>query len=132
MTTCAGPRKRCAEAAKKGAQIVCLPELFRTQYFCQRKTRPCSIWPRPFQAHHRRAGVIAREEKVVVVTSVFERRTRGLYHNTAAVLATDGTITGIYRKMHIPDDPLYYEKYYFTPETWGSRPSIRSLPASAR
>jgi len=112
--------QKVREAAKKGAQIVCLPELFRTQYFCQREDTALFDLAETIPGPTTDAlAVIAREEKVVVVTSVFERRTRGLYHNTAAVLATDGTITGIYRKMHIPDDPLYYEKYYFTPGDLG-------------
>jgi len=112
--------RKVREAAKKGAQIVCLPELFRTQYFCQREDTALFDLAESIPGPTTDAlAVVAREEKIVIVTSVFEKRSRGLYHNTAAVLATDGSITGIYRKMHIPDDPLYYEKYYFTPGDLG-------------
>src|SRR3954463_2427126 len=108
------------EAAKKGAQIVCLPELFQTQYFCQREDTAlfdlAESIPGPAT---KKIGDLARELGVVVVASLFERRAPGLYHNTAAVLDETGTLKGIYRKMHIPDDPLYYEKYYFTPGDLG-------------
>jgi len=114
--------QKVREAAKKGAQIVCLPELFRTQYFCQREDTALFDLAETIPGPTTDAlAAIAREEKIAIVTSVFEHRARGLYHNTAAVLATDGAITGIYRKMHIPDDPLYYEKYYFTPGDLGFR-----------
>jgi N-carbamoylputrescine amidase len=110
------------EAAKKGAQIVCLPELFRTQYFCQREDHALFDLAEPIPGPTTEAlAAIARESKIVIVASVFERRASGLYHNTAAVLDADGTIKGIYRKMHIPDDPLYYEKFYFTPGDLGFR-----------
>ncbi len=107
---------RVLDAAKNGAQIICLPELFRSQYFCQ--TEDCNIFdlaesiPGPSTE---RLSAIAKEQKVTVLASLFERRAPGLYHNTLVVLGQDGEITGKYRKMHIPDDPLYYEKYYFTP-----------------
>jgi len=110
------------EAAKKGAQIICLPELFRTQYFCQREDHSLFDLAEPIPGPTTEAlAPVARENKVVIVASVFERRARGLYHNTAVVLDADGTIKGIYRKMHIPDDPLYYEKFYFTPGDLGFR-----------
>jgi len=110
------------EAAKKGADIVCLPELFRTQYFCQREDASLFDLAEPVPGPTTQAiADAAREAKVVVIASVFERRARGLYHNTAAVLDSDGTLKGIYRKMHIPDDPLYYEKFYFTPGDTGFR-----------
>jgi N-carbamoylputrescine amidase len=111
--------EKVREAAKKGAQIICLPELFRTQYFCQREDTSLFDLAEPIPGPTTEAlAPIAKENKVVVIASVFERRARGLYHN-AAVIGTDGTIQGLYRKMHIPDDPLYYEKYYFTPGDLG-------------
>ena len=107
---------RIREAAQKGANVICLPELFRAQYFCQREdTRLFDLAeaiPGPSTAA---IGEVARETHTVVIASLFERRAAGLYHNTAVTLHTDGSIASIYRKMHIPDDPLYYEKYYFTP-----------------
>ncbi len=113
---------RVREAAREGAQLVCLPELFRAQYFCQREDVTlfdlAETIPGPSTE---RLSAIAREENVVVIASLFERRAAGLYHNTAAVLERDGTICGLYRKMHIPDDPLYYEKFYFTPGDLGFR-----------
>ncbi|HEY6274605.1 MAG TPA: carbon-nitrogen hydrolase [Terriglobales bacterium] len=113
---------RVRDAAKKGAQIVCLPELFRTQYFCQREDHALFDLAEPIPGPTTEAlAAVARESKIVIVASVFERRASGLYHNTAAVLDADGTTKGIYRKMHIPDDPLYYEKFYFTPGDLGFR-----------
>jgi N-carbamoylputrescine amidase len=112
--------QRVREAADRGAQVVCLPELFRTQYFCQREDADLFDLAEPVPGPTtQRIAEIAREKKVSVVVSVFERRAVGIYHNTAAVLDADGTLKGIYRKMHIPDDPLYYEKYYFTPGDLG-------------
>src|SRR5580658_9136712 len=111
---------RVREAARAGANIVCLPELFRAQYFCQREEHAmfdiAESIPGPSTE---RLAAVAKEEKVVVVASLFERRAAGLYHNTVAMLETDGSLAGIYRKMHIPDDPLYYEKFYFTPGDLG-------------
>ncbi|HMF89351.1 MAG TPA: carbon-nitrogen hydrolase [Candidatus Angelobacter sp.] len=108
------------QAAKLGAEIVCLPELFRTQYFCQREDHALFDLAENVPGPTTEAlSAVAKENKIVIVTSVFERRARGLYHNTAAVLEADGTLKGIYRKMHIPDDPLYYEKFYFTPGDLG-------------
>jgi N-carbamoylputrescine amidase len=107
-------------AAGKGANIVCLPELFRAQYFCQREdTRLFDLAepiPGPSTA---KLSDLARELRVSIVASLFERRAPGLYHNTAVTLNADGAIAGVYRKMHIPDDPLYYEKYYFAPGDLG-------------
>jgi N-carbamoylputrescine amidase len=112
--------QRVREAADGGAQVVCLPELFRTQYFCQREDADLFDLAEPIPGPTtQRIAEVAREKKVSVVVSVFERRAVGVYHNTAAVLDADGTLKGIYRKMHIPDDPLYYEKYYFTPGDLG-------------
>ncbi len=115
---------RVLEAAKLGANIICLPELFRAQYFCQREEHSlfdtAESIPGPSTA---RLAAIAREQNVTIIASLFERRAPGLYHNTAAILdpaaTTPDNILGIYRKMHIPDDPLYYEKFYFTPGDLG-------------
>ncbi len=108
------------EAAKQGAQVVCLPELFQTQYFCQREDAALFDLAEPIPGPStERISKVARELGVVVIASLFEKRAPGVYHNTAAILDTDGTLLGKYRKMHIPDDPLYYEKYYFTPGDLG-------------
>jgi N-carbamoylputrescine amidase len=108
------------EAAGLGAQIVCLEELFRSQYFCREENAElfnlAESIPGPSTEM---IGKIARELNVIVVASLFERRAAGLYHNTAAVIGADGELLGIYRKMHIPDDPLYFEKFYFTPGDLG-------------
>ena len=115
---------RVREAAENGAKLICLPELFRAQYFCQREEHALfditeSI-PGPSTAA---LSEVVREHKLVVIASLFERRAPGLYHNTAAILDHTSTapdnIAAIYRKMHIPDDPLYYEKFYFTPGDLG-------------
>jgi N-carbamoylputrescine amidase len=112
--------ERIREAARLGAHIVCLPELFRTQYFCQREDLRlfdlAETIPGPSTA---RLAESAREVQVVVIASLFERRAAGIYHNTAVTLNADGAIAGVYRKMHIPDDPLYFEKYYFAPGDLG-------------
>jgi len=108
------------EAARLGANVICLPELFRAQYFCQREDTAlfdlAESIPGPSTAA---IAEVARETRTVVIASLFERRAAGLYHNTAVTLHTDGSIASVYRKMHIPDDPLYYEKYYFTPGDLG-------------
>jgi len=110
------------EAAGRGAQIVCLQELFRSQYFCREENAElfalAETIPGPTTE---RLSPIARELGAVIVASVFEKRAPGLYHNTAVVIGADGEIQGLYRKMHIPDDPLYYEKFYFTPGDLGFR-----------
>ena len=108
------------EAARRGAQIVCLPELFRAQYFCQREDLRLFDLAEPIPGPSTKAlGEVAREADVTIVASLFERRAPGLYHNTAVTLNAEGAIASVYRKMHIPDDPLYYEKYYFTPGDLG-------------
>jgi N-carbamoylputrescine amidase len=108
------------EAAAAGAQVVCLQELFRSQYFCREENHEWFALAEPIPGPTTAAlGKLARELRIVIVASLFERRAAGLYHNTAAVLGTDGEILGVYRKMHIPDDPLYYEKFYFTPGDLG-------------
>jgi N-carbamoylputrescine amidase len=110
------------EAAGKGAQIICLQELFRSQYFCQVEDHSFFDLAEPIPGPSTEAlGGVARELGVVIVASLFERRAEGLYHNTAAVIDADGRYLGKYRKMHIPDDPQYYEKFYFTPGDLGFR-----------
>ena len=110
------------KAAREGANIVCLPELFRTQYFCQREDPALFDLAEPIPGPSSNAlADVAKQEGVVIIASLFERRAAGIYHNTAAVLERDGSLLGTYRKMHIPDDPLYYEKYYFTPGDQGFR-----------
>jgi len=109
-------------AARRGAQIICTQELFGSQYFCQSEDYEnfslAEPIPGPTTAAFQR---LAKRHGVVIVASLFEKRARGIYHNTAAVIDADGSLLGIYRKMHIPDDPLYYEKFYFTPGDTGFR-----------
>jgi N-carbamoylputrescine amidase len=116
-------RRACTmlrDAANRGAQVACLPELFRTPYFCQSEDAARFDLAEPIPGPTTMAlGQVARETGIVVIGSVFERRAAGIYHNTAVVIEKDGTLLGMYRKMHIPDDPLYYEKYYFTPGDLG-------------
>jgi N-carbamoylputrescine amidase len=108
------------QGAAQGAQILCLPELFLSPYFCQREDARFFDLAEPIPGpSSERLAAVARELGVVLVASLFERRAAGVYHNTAIVLDADGTLRGRYRKMHIPDDPLYYEKYYFTPGDLG-------------
>src|SRR5690242_5674370 len=110
------------DAAKRGAKIICTQELFRSQYFCQCEDHRFFQLAEPIPGPSTDAlSKVARRHGVVIIASLFERRTQGLYHNTAVILETDGSIKGIYRKMHIPDDPLYYEKFYFTPGDTGFR-----------
>ena len=119
------------EAARAGARIVCLPELFRSQYFCQREDHALFALAEPIPGPStERLAAIVRDEKITLIASLFERRAPGLYHNTVAVLdhasPAPDHIAGIYRKMHIPDDPLYYEKFYFAPGDLG----FRAIPTS--
>src|SRR6202022_1518631 len=109
-------------AASRGAEIICLPELFQTQYFCQREDSALFdlAEPIPGPTPSTLSGV-AKQLKIVLIASLFEKRAAGVYHNTAVMFDADGTLLGLYRKMHIPDDPLYYEKYYFTPGDLGFR-----------
>lgn len=112
--------RRVTSAADRGARIVCLPELFRTQYFCQEQNPDCFDLAEPVPGPTTDSlSAAAASLGVVIVGSVFERRTAGVYHNTAVVFDADGELLGRYRKMHIPDDPLYYEKFYFTPGDLG-------------
>ena len=111
---------RIDEAAKRGAQIVCLQELFRSQYFCQTEDIALFKLAEPIPGPSTDVlSKVAKRNKVVILASLFERRTAGVYHNTAVVIDADGKLAGKYRKMHIPDDPLYYEKFYFTPGDLG-------------
>jgi len=107
-------------AAESGANVVCLQELFANRYPCQSEDHDrfalAETIPGPTT---QRLGQLAREHNIVIVASLFERRAAGLYHNTAVVLDADGSQAGLYRKMHIPDDPFYYEKFYFTPGDLG-------------
>jgi N-carbamoylputrescine amidase len=113
---------RVADAARKGAQVVCLPELYRSPYFCQKEDQAlfdlAETVPGPSTA---RLSEVARKAGVAVVVPIFEKRAPGLYHNSAVVLDADGKTAGLYRKMHIPDDPAFYEKFYFTPGDLGFR-----------
>ncbi|MBC8029338.1 MAG: carbon-nitrogen hydrolase [Pyrinomonadaceae bacterium] len=111
---------RIGDAAKKGAQIVCLQELFRSQYFCQTENIELFKLAEPIPGPTtEELGKVAQKLKVVVLASLFEKRAAGVYHNTAVIIDEKGKISGKYRKMHIPDDPLYYEKFYFTPGDLG-------------
>ncbi|PYT08825.1 MAG: acyltransferase [Acidobacteria bacterium] len=110
------------QAAGLGAQVICLPELFRSQYFCQREDAALFDLAEPVPGPSTDVlGKIAKARKVTVIAPVFERRAAGLYHNSAAIIDTEGNVSGLYRKMHIPDDPAYYEKFYFTPGDLGFR-----------
>jgi N-carbamoylputrescine amidase len=109
-------------AAKQGAQIICTQELFRSQYFCQEENHEHFKLAEPIPGPSTQAfQKLARKHGVVIIASLFERRASGVYHNTAAIIDATGELLGIYRKMHIPDDPLYYEKFYFTPGDLGFR-----------
>ena len=120
---------RIAEAAKSGANIVCLQELFRSQYFCQSEDDNCFALAEPIPGPTFNAlSKAAAQHKIVLVGSLFEKRTDGLYHNTAVVFDSDGSARGKYRKMHIPDDPCYYEKFYFTPGD--SEPGFKAVDTS--
>jgi N-carbamoylputrescine amidase len=111
---------RIREAASRGAQIICLQELFRSQYFCREENAELFELAEAIPGPSTDAlSKLARSLNVAIVGSLFERRAAGIYHNTAAILDVDGTLLGKYRKMHIPDDPLYYEKFYFTPGDLG-------------
>ncbi|HTS59447.1 MAG TPA: carbon-nitrogen hydrolase [Terriglobales bacterium] len=110
------------QAAAQSAQVVCLPELFQTQYFCQREDASLFDLAEPIPGPtSNELSRLASELHIVLIASLFEKRAAGVYHNTAAVFDTDGVLRGLYRKMHIPDDPLYYEKFYFTPGDLGFR-----------
>ncbi|HSR91679.1 MAG TPA: carbon-nitrogen hydrolase [Gemmatimonadales bacterium] len=110
------------EAAAKGAKVICLPELFLSRYFCQIEDHRFFQLAEPIPGPSTTSlGALAKELGVVIIASLFEKRAEGLYHNTTAILDADGKYLGKYRKMHIPDDPNYYEKFYFTPGDLGFR-----------
>src|SRR3954464_10750001 len=114
--------ERVRDAAKAGAQVICLPELFRSQYFCQAEDHANFDLAEPIPGPATAAlAETARAKRVVIIASLCERRAAGVYHNTAVIIDADGKLLGSYRKMHIPDDPLYYEKFYFTPGDLGFR-----------
>jgi N-carbamoylputrescine amidase len=118
----ASAESKIREAAARGAQVICLQELFRSQYFCREENAALFDLAEPIPGPTTEAlSRAARETGTVIVAPIFERRASGLYHNSAAVIDADGSIAGLYRKMHIPDDPLYYEKFYFTPGDLGFR-----------
>lgn len=120
--------EKVREAASLGAQVVCLQELFRSQYFCRVESADLFDLAEPIPGESTEAiSRVAKECKVAVVASLFERRTAGVYHNTAAILDADGSLLGMYRKMHIPDDPGFYEKFYFTPGDLGFTPIDTSV-----
>ena len=109
-------------AARQGAQIICLQELFRSRYFCQSEDTNCFRLAEPIPGPTTEMlSKLAAEREIVLIVPLFEKRAEGLFHNTAVVIDADGTLLGKYRKMHIPDDPLYYEKFYFTPGDLGFR-----------
>jgi N-carbamoylputrescine amidase len=110
------------DAAARGAGVVCLPELFQTQYFCQLEDAALFDLAEPIPGPTTaKLSDLAKQLKIVLIASLFEKRAAGVYHNTAAIFDADGSLRGLYRKMHIPDDPLYYEKFYFTPGDLGFR-----------
>ncbi|HEU5154448.1 MAG TPA: carbon-nitrogen hydrolase, partial [Gemmatimonadales bacterium] len=110
------------DAAGKGAKVICLPELFLSRYFCQVEDHRFFQLAEPIPGPStNELGALAKELGVVIIASLFEKRAEGLYHNTTAILDADGKYLGKYRKMHIPDDPNYYEKFYFTPGDLGFR-----------
>ena len=114
--------ERALEAARQGAQVVCLQELFASQYFCREENAELFDLAEAVPGPSTDAlAKVARDCGVVVIVPLFERRAAGVYHNSAAVIDADGALLGTYRKMHIPDDPLYYEKFYFTPGDLGFR-----------
>jgi N-carbamoylputrescine amidase len=115
-------QRMISQAAHAGARIICTQELFRSQYFCQSENhdyfRLAEKIPGPSTVA---LGKLARRHKIVIIASLFEKRASGVYHNSAAIIDADGALQGVYRKMHIPDDPLYYEKFYFAPGDLGFR-----------
>ncbi len=114
--------KLADEAARRGAKIICTQELFRSPYFCQSEDYANFALAEPLTGPTTAVFArLAKKRRVVIIVSLFEKRTAGLYHNTAVILDADGTIAGTYRKMHIPDDPKFYEKFYFTPGDTGFR-----------
>ena len=120
--------KSIVDLAHKGAQLIVMQELHNSLYFCQTENVDCFELAENIPGPSTELfGKIAKENNVVIVTSLFEKRAAGLYHNTAVVIEKDGSIAGKYRKMHIPDDPAYYEKFYFTPGDLGFHPIQTSV-----
>ncbi len=118
---------KIAEAAQQGAELIVLQELHQTEYFCQSEDTKFFTYANSFEEDVKFWGNIAKENNIVLITSLFEKRTAGLYHNTAVVFEKDGSVAGKYRKMHIPDDPGFYEKFYFTPGDLGFEPIQTSV-----
>ncbi len=119
--------KKIKEASHNGAELIVLQELHQTEYFCQCEDTAFFSYANSFEDDVRFWSQVAKNNNIVLVTSLFEKRTAGLYHNTAVVFEKDGTVAGKYRKMHIPDDPGFYEKFYFTPGDLGFEPIQTSL-----
>ncbi|MCR2057833.1 nitrilase-related carbon-nitrogen hydrolase, partial [Campylobacter lari] len=115
------------QVVKEKAELVCLQELHQTQYFCQSENTNFFDLANDYEEDVKFWSNVAKENKVVLVTSLFEKRSAGLYHNTSVVFEKDGSIAGKYRKMHIPDDPCFYEKFYFTPGDLGFEPIQTSV-----
>ncbi|HFU2588119.1 TPA: N-carbamoylputrescine amidohydrolase [Campylobacter jejuni] len=115
------------EASKQGAELICLGELHQSEYFCQSENVDFFDYANDYEKDVKFWANIARKNQIVLITSLFEKRSAGLYHNTAVVFEKDGSIAGKYRKMHIPDDPCFYEKFYFTPGDLGFEPINTSL-----
>lgn len=120
-------KRKIAESAVSGAQLVVLQELHQTEYFCQSEDTKFFAYANDFEKDIAFWSNVAKENSIVLVTSLFEKRTAGLYHNTAVVFDKDGSVAGKYRKMHIPDDPGFYEKFYFTPGDLGFEPIQTSV-----
>ena len=118
---------KIVEATQKGAELVVLQELHQTEYFCQSEDTKFFAYANDFEKDLVYWSQVAKENDIVLVTSLFEKRTAGLYHNTAVVFEKDGSVAGKYRKMHIPDDPGFYEKFYFTPGDLGFEPIQTSV-----
>ncbi len=125
--TCKVSMAHIKEAAQNGAELIVLQELHQTEYFCQSEETKFFSYANTFEEDVTFWGKVAKENEVVLVTSLFEKRTAGLYHNTAVVFEKDGSVAGKYRKMHIPDDPGFYEKFYFTPGDLGFEPIETSV-----
>ncbi len=119
--------KKIEEASKTGAELVVLQELHQTEYFCQCEDTKFFAYANSFEEDVKFWATVAKENHIILVTSLFEKRTAGLYHNTAVVFEKDGSVAGKYRKMHIPDDPGFYEKFYFTPGDLGFEPIQTSV-----
>ena len=125
--TIAATTRHIATAAAEGAELIVLQELHQGEYFCQSEAERYFEYARSFEADVAYWGKVAAQHQVVLVTSLFEERAPGLYHNTAVVFERDGSVAGKYRKMHIPDDPGFYEKFYFTPGDSGFEPIDTSV-----